>query len=110
MSCCKTTGHATWQPGLQRRCVADPVAVCLAAAGVAWVYNGMIAQERWPIRWLEVDGPFERVGAEQVRASLAPLVNGSFFTVNTRMMREIASAMPWVASVTFRKPGRIRYR
>jgi len=75
----------------------------LAAAGVAWVYNGMIAQERWPIRWLEVDGSFERVSAEQVRARLAPLVNGSFFTVNTRAIREMAGAMPWVASVSVQK-------
>ena len=75
----------------------------LTAAGVVWVYNGMIARERWPIRWLEVDGPFERVSAEQVRASLAPLVNGSFFTVNTKLMREVAGAMPWVARVNVQK-------
>ncbi len=75
----------------------------LASAGVVWVYNGMIAQERWPIRWLEIDGPFERVSAEQVRARLAPMVNGSFFTVDTRIMQEVASAMPWVASVTVQK-------
>ena len=75
----------------------------LAAAGVAWVYNGMIAQERWPIRWLEVDGPFERVSAEQVRARLAPLVTGSFFTVNTRAIREMAGDMPWVANVSVLK-------
>ena len=82
----------------------------LTAAGVVWVYNGMIARERWPIRWLEVDGPFERVSAEQVRASLAPLVNGSFFTVNTRVMREVAGAMPWVASVSVQKiwPGTVQ--
>ena len=75
----------------------------LAAGGVAWVYNGMIAQERWPIRWLEIDGPFERVSAEQVRAGLAPLVSGSFFTVNTRAMRELAGSMPWVANVSVQK-------
>lgn len=75
----------------------------LAVAGVAWVYSGMIAQERWPIRWLEIDGPFERVSAEQVRARLAPLVSGSFFTVDTQVMRVIASEMPWVASVTVQK-------
>ena len=75
----------------------------LAMGGVVWVYNGMIAQERWPIRWLEIDGPFERVSAEQVRARLAPMVNGSFFTVNTRVMQEVASAMPWVASVNVQK-------
>ena len=75
----------------------------LAAAAVAWVYNGMIAHERWPIRWLEIDGQFERVSAEQVRARLAPVVSGSFFTVNTRVMRETAGSMPWVASVTVQK-------
>ena len=75
----------------------------IAAAGVAWVYTGMIAEERWPIRWLEVDGSFERVSAEQVRARLAPLVTGSFFTVNTKAMRESASEMPWVSGVTAQK-------
>ncbi len=75
----------------------------MASAGVAWVYTGMIAQERWPIRWLEIDGSFERVSAEQVRARLAPLVTGSFFTVNTRLMRESAGEMPWVSGVTAQK-------
>ena len=75
----------------------------LAGTGVFWVYNGMIAQDRWPIRWLEIDGPFERVGAEQVRARLTPLVKGSFFTVNTRLMRETAGDMPWVSGVTAQK-------
>jgi len=74
-----------------------------ATAGVAWVYTGMIAQERWPIRWLEIDGPFERVSAEQVRVSLTPLVKGSFFTVEAGSMREKASAMPWVSGVTVQK-------
>jgi cell division protein FtsQ len=75
----------------------------MASAGVVWVYTGMVAQERWPIRWLEVDGSFERVSAEQVRARLAPLVTGSFFTVNTRAMRESAGEMPWVSGVTAQK-------
>ena len=30
----------------------------IASAAVVWVYTGVIAQERWPIRWLEIDGPF----------------------------------------------------
>ena len=75
----------------------------LASAGVAWVYSGVIAQERWPIRWLEIDGAFERVSAEQVKARLAPLVKGSFFTVDTTSMRETISAMPWVSAVSVQK-------
>jgi len=75
----------------------------MASAAVAWVYMGMIAQERWPIRWIEVDGPFERVSAEQVRARLNPLVTGSFFTVEPVFMRDTASKMAWVSAVTVRK-------
>ena len=75
----------------------------LASAGVAWVYAGMIAQERWPIRWLEIDGPFERVSAEQVRARLTPLVKGSFFTVEPGFMRETAGEMAWVSAVAVKK-------
>lgn len=74
-----------------------------ASAGVVWVYTGMMAQERWPIKWLEIDGPFERVSAEQVRSSLTPLVDGSFFMVDTGLMRGIASEMPWVSDVTVQK-------
>ncbi len=74
-----------------------------ATAGVAWVYTGMIARERWPILWLEIGGPFERVGAEQVRSGLSPLVKGSFFTVDTGFMRETVSDMPWVSGVTVQK-------
>jgi len=83
--------------------VATLVLFLFASAGVAWVYTGMIAQERWPIRWLEIDGPFERVSTEQVRARLAPLVTGSFFTVEPGFMRQKASEMAWVSGVTVQK-------
>jgi cell division protein FtsQ len=75
----------------------------LASAGVAFVYTGMVAKDRWPIRWLAVDGAFERVNAEQVRAGLAPLVKGSFFTVDTMGMHAIVSKIPWVARVSVQK-------
>jgi len=94
------------RPGI-RGFSAGVIAVLLlfgfASAGVAWVYSGMVAQERWPIRWIEIDGPFERVSAEQVRAKLSPLVKGSFFTVDTGLMRELASEMPWVSAVAVQK-------
>jgi len=75
----------------------------LASAGVAWVYNGMVAEDRWPIRWIEIDGSFERVSAEQVRASLTRLLNGSFFTVDTSLLRQVAGDMPWVSGVSVQK-------
>ena len=33
----------------------------MALAGTIWVSMGVVAKERWPIRWLDVNGPFERV-------------------------------------------------
>ncbi len=96
--------------GFSAGVIATLLLFTLASAGVAWVYAGMVAQERWPIRWLEIDGPFERVSAEQVRASLSPLVNSSFFTVDTGLMHAAASDMPWVSGVTVQKtwPDTIR--
>ena len=96
--------------GFSAGVVATLMLFLVASAGVAWVYNGMITQERWPIRWLEIDGPFERVSAEQVRSSLLPLVNDSFFTADTGLIRKTARAMPWVSNVTVQKnwPDTIR--
>ena len=74
-----------------------------ALAGVAWIYFGMVKLDRWPIRWLEVDGGFERVSAEQVRKTLAPLVEGSFFAVNVRELRAAAGELPWVNQVRVQK-------
>jgi cell division protein FtsQ len=77
--------------------------LAVACAGVAWVYTGMTTRQQWPVRWLQVDGAFERVSAEQVRAGLAPLVNGSFFTVDLEAVRAAAFRQPWVSEVSVQK-------
>lgn len=89
--------------GFSASVVVTLVLFLLASGGVAWVYAGMIAQERWPIRWLEVNGPFERVSAEQLRASLSPLVGGSFFTIDTHQLNASARELPWISGVTVNK-------
>lgn len=77
--------------------------VLAAATGIAWVYMGMVTRDRWPIRWLEVDGAFRYVSAEQLRTRLAPLAKGSFFTADLAAIRGVATQMPWVASATVQK-------
>ena len=72
-------------------------------AGTVWVSMGIVTAERWPIRWLEVEGSFNRVSAEQLRSSLAPLVDSSFFTVDLEEVREAALRNPWVAEVSVQK-------
>lgn len=74
-----------------------------AVGGVLWIYLGMVKLDRWPIRWLEVDGAFERVSAEQVRKTVAPLADGSFFTVDPKSITAAARELPWVNHVVVQK-------
>lgn len=84
----------------------------IAVMGLAWVYTGMIAKDRWPIRWLEVDGVFQRVHPEQLRGSLTSMMGTSFFTVDMNGIRDTALNLPWVASASVQKewPDTVRVR
>jgi len=75
----------------------------VAAAGVTWTSMGMLTRDRWPIRWLEVNGAFERVSAERVRTRLEPLVSDSFFTVDLGAVRSAALDLDWVAEAQVQK-------
>lgn len=101
-----TTRHATkWETnrGFSHGIWLVLALFALAVGGTTWVSTGIVASERWPIRWLEVNGSFQRVSAEQLRSSLAPLVSASFFTVDLQNLHEVALRKPWVAAVNVQK-------
>ena len=75
----------------------------LTAAGIAWVSTGIVTSERWPIRWLEVNGAFQRVSAEQLRASLASRLGANFFTVDLQDLQAAALRISWVSEVRVQK-------
>ena len=81
----------------------------VAAGGIAWVSMGIVAKDRWPIRWLDLNGTFQRVSAEQLRASMTPSINDSFFTIDLQELRETATRISWVSAVRIQKkwPDRI---
>jgi len=80
------------------------IALFLMAAGsIAWVCMGIVANDRWPIRWLELNGAFQRVSAEQLRASMTPLIDDSFFTIDLQELRDAATRISWVSSVRVQK-------
>jgi cell division protein FtsQ len=74
-----------------------------ATAGFAWVSMGIVASDRWPIRWLEINGSFQRVSAEQLRASLTPLIASSFFTIDLQELRDAADRNSWVSVINVQK-------
>lgn len=75
----------------------------IALAGFAWVSMGIVAKDRWPIRWLEINGNFQRVSAEQLRAGLTPLISSSFFTIDLQDLRDAADRISWVSNVNVQK-------
>ncbi len=75
----------------------------MASGGIAWVCMGIVANDRWPIRWLEINGTFQRVSAEQLRASMTPLIDQSFFTMDLQELRDAARRISWVSAVDVRK-------
>ena len=75
----------------------------LAVGGLAWVSFGIVANDRWPIRWLELNGAFQRVSAEQIKARITPLMDESFFTLDMQELDEAARRIPWVSSVHIQK-------
>jgi cell division protein FtsQ len=89
--------------GFSNSLIAVLVLFFLAAAGFAWVSLGIVAKDRWPIRWLEVNGNFQRVSAEQLRSALTPLVSSSFFTIDLHDLRDAADRISWVSQVQVQK-------
>ncbi|MFU8877156.1 MAG: cell division protein FtsQ/DivIB [Wenzhouxiangellaceae bacterium] len=64
---------------------------------LAWVAMQPHDAERWPIRWLEVEGGLERVTTGQVRAAVADQARRGFFALDMEAVRRDAEALPWVA-------------
>ena len=85
------------------RLLAWMLAIALVAMPVVAVLNGWIAGDRWPMRRLEVSGPFQRVSAEQVRAAVMPQIENGFFAIRMDPIRNSVLALPWVERVEVRK-------
>lgn len=83
--------------------IAIALLLVMALGVSAWVSLGITTRDRWPIRWLEVEGRFERVSAEQLRASLLPLTRTSFFTLDLDQLKSTAARLPWVSIVKVQK-------
>jgi len=98
---CKT--YSSTQRGFASGLLAVVLLFLMTAAGIAWVSMGIVASDRWPIRWLEINGAFQRVSAEQLRASLTPKIESSFFTIDLRELDQAAADISWVSGVHIQK-------
>ena len=95
--------HSRRQHGFASGAFVVAILFLATAAALTWVSMGIVTSERWPIRWLEVNGSFNRVSAEQLRANLASEVGSNFFTVDLQGLQEAATRIHWVSAVRVQK-------
>jgi cell division protein FtsQ len=69
-----------------------------ALAALVWVLGGWQDPERWPIRWLDVEGHLERTTSAQVRAAVAAEARRGFFVIDIERARKAVEDLPWIAS------------
>jgi cell division protein FtsQ len=72
---------------------------CLLVAAV-WLRTGLIGSERWPVRWLDVEGDLNRTSAGQIRSAAVESASAGFFAADLEAVRRAVEALPWVASAT----------
>ncbi|HLF29562.1 MAG TPA: cell division protein FtsQ/DivIB [Xanthomonadales bacterium] len=99
----RSTGYFHGNRGFSSGVLVVLLLFLVSVAGIVWVSMGIVAKEQWPIRWLEINGSFHRISANQLRGSLAPLVNSSFFTINLQQLQVAASRNSWLAEATVQK-------
>lgn len=94
------------------RIAAWMIALALVATPIVAVLNGWLADERWPIRKLVVQGRFVQVDEAAVRAAVAPRVREGFFAVDLDVLQAAVESLPWVERAEVRKhwPDRIDVR
>ncbi len=89
--------------GVLFRLMAWVLALALLALPVVALLNGWFAADRWPLRSLEIRAEFERVSAQQIRASVAPHLDRGFFAVDLAQVRGVVEQIPWVEHAEVRK-------
>jgi cell division protein FtsQ len=79
------------------------LALAVIALPIVGALNGWFVSDRWPFRQLRIDASFERVNAEQVRAAIAPRLEGGFFGVDLDAIRAAIEQIPWVERAEVRR-------
>ncbi|MFT3789812.1 MAG: cell division protein FtsQ/DivIB [Rudaea sp.] len=79
------------------------IALSLIGLPIVGVLNGWFAQDRWPIRNLQVEAEFKHVNADQIRAATKNYLGTGFFAVRLEDVRAAVATLPWVEHVEVRK-------
>ncbi|MCA1779042.1 MAG: cell division protein FtsQ/DivIB [Xanthomonadaceae bacterium] len=73
---------------------------CLAMGLAVAIAGRWHDAERWPIRWLEVEGELHRITSAQVRSVVAEQARRGFFVIDIDRARRRVEDLPWVAAAS----------
>ena len=65
--------------------------------------NGWLASERWPFRQLKIEGAFQHVSDEVIRAAALPALTRGYFAVDLNEVRDQVQSLAWIERAEVRK-------
>ncbi|MEE4638396.1 MAG: cell division protein FtsQ/DivIB [Wenzhouxiangella sp.] len=78
--------------------LAGLVMIGIVLVAATWLRAGLIGAERWPVRWLDVEGELHRTSAGQIRSAAVGPASAGFFAADLDAVRAAVEALPWVAA------------
>ncbi len=83
--------------------VATGVGAALTLAVVAWIGAYVLDAERFPVRSVRFEGPFEHVSREEVAHAVAPIARGNYFLADLDGVKREMASLPWVHRTAVRR-------
>lgn len=75
----------------------------LGLALVAWMAAHVLDAERFPVRSVRFEGPFEHVSREEAMKAVAPRARGNYFRADLDGVKQQMEALPWVHRTSVRR-------
>ncbi len=75
----------------------------MTLAGLPVASKHVEEQQYVAIRWLDVDGDFERVSADQIQSAAAPYLVDGFFALEVTQLQAAIEGLPWIREAIVRK-------
>ncbi len=79
------------------------ISVGVVVAALAWGWLQLMDPHRVPLRQVQIEGSFERVTAEELRAVVKPYTERGFFGIDMAAVTGAVQALPWVATAEVRR-------
>lgn len=88
---------------IELRQVTGAMMVVVLVTGAALFWTQLMDPRTFPMKQVQVEGVFERVGAQELRAVVAEKGIGGFFNVDVEGVTQALMEMPWVAHAEVRR-------